>query len=225
MENNRIIAIGDIHGCANTLRSLLLKVKADPQKDNIVFLGDYIDRGAYPLEVINIIQRLALSNPNNVISLKGNHEDMCYRYYRERNVIWTSNGYIPTKLKIDCLPGPEIEDLLNWMNELPLLTEIQGYKFSHSGFYGLEQFVYCERKYYKCLWDRNWIENAANLAKGSISDVFGHTPSEKPLKINNSIGIDTGCCYGGCLTAAIIENEEINTVSVPADEKDIILRK
>ena len=69
----RLLVIGDLHGDYDSFRSLLNV--ADPAKDCLIFLGDYADRGAFGIEVIDALIRLKESNPLNVILLRGNHED------------------------------------------------------------------------------------------------------------------------------------------------------
>lgn len=71
---------GDIHSLIATLRFLNAKNLMNGfsiTNDNIhlVFLGDYVDRGAYGAEVLYTIMRLKIANPNNVILIRGNHED------------------------------------------------------------------------------------------------------------------------------------------------------
>jgi predicted phosphodiesterase len=69
----RLLVIGDLHGDYDSFRSLL-KV-ADPAKDCMIFLGDYADRGAFGIEIIDALSRLTESKPTNIILLRGNHED------------------------------------------------------------------------------------------------------------------------------------------------------
>jgi len=69
----RLIVIGDLHGDMRPLESIL-KI-FDPRSDAVVFLGDYADRGAEGIEVIEAVDRLVRRYPNNVVTLKGNHED------------------------------------------------------------------------------------------------------------------------------------------------------
>ena len=57
-----------------TLLRSLLHV-ADPSKDCLIFLGDYADRGAFGIEIIDALNRLIERNPLNTVLLKGNHED------------------------------------------------------------------------------------------------------------------------------------------------------
>lgn len=71
--SNRVIAIGDIHGCAAALAGLLELIKPEPS-DTIVVLGDCIDRGPDSRGVID--QLLALGELCNLKPLLGNHEEM-----------------------------------------------------------------------------------------------------------------------------------------------------
>lgn len=69
----KLAVVGDIHGDDFVLYSVLRAI--DPAKDGIVFLGDYADRGKKGLDVIAIIDSLIKKYPNNIVALKGNHED------------------------------------------------------------------------------------------------------------------------------------------------------
>lgn len=69
----RLIVAGDIHGdldSFNAIRELFI-----PEKDVLVFLGDYADRGINSVEVIEGVQELFKSYPERIIPLKGNHEE------------------------------------------------------------------------------------------------------------------------------------------------------
>lgn len=81
----RFALFGDLHGSVHSLIRDLLKLqdlgyldnnfKIKPSNFTILFLGDYIDRGIYGVEVMYTIARLLLENPNHVILSRGNHED------------------------------------------------------------------------------------------------------------------------------------------------------
>ena len=71
--HEKLFAIGDVHGCAAELRSLLDKLPLTPGC-SIVFIGDYIDRGTHSREVVETIFDLAGAYP--VVTLMGNHESM-----------------------------------------------------------------------------------------------------------------------------------------------------
>ena len=71
----RTIIIGDIHGCNDSLQSLLANVSPIPGKDRLVLLGDLFDRGPDSLQVFQTIQKLAEEFGNDFVLLRGNHED------------------------------------------------------------------------------------------------------------------------------------------------------
>ena len=69
----RILAIGDIHGCAYALDALLRAVNPAPD-DLVITLGDYVDRGLDSAGVLNRLIRLAQTH--RLVALRGNHEEM-----------------------------------------------------------------------------------------------------------------------------------------------------
>src|SRR5437660_645142 len=69
----RILAIGDVHGCARALTTLLSAVAPAPE-DQLVTLGDYVDRGPNSRGVLDAI--LALHATGRLVALRGNHEQM-----------------------------------------------------------------------------------------------------------------------------------------------------
>lgn len=86
-ENSRICFMGDIHGSIHSLlRNLLRLTKKGYLNDNfeliqnqdhpfyMIFLGDYIERGRWSVEVLHILMTLKIKNPHNVFLLRGNHE-------------------------------------------------------------------------------------------------------------------------------------------------------
>lgn len=70
----KIVAIGDIHGCTAQLKKLLGKIQQKWEWDELVFLGDYVDRGPDSKGVIEEIISWQKQYPGRVIALKGNHE-------------------------------------------------------------------------------------------------------------------------------------------------------
>ncbi|MEW6161891.1 MAG: metallophosphoesterase family protein [Nitrospirota bacterium] len=69
----RLIVVGDIHGDSHSFNAI--KKIFIPDKDLLIFLGDYADRGPNSVEVIEGVQELIKSHPERIIPLKGNHED------------------------------------------------------------------------------------------------------------------------------------------------------
>src|SRR4051794_34955507 len=78
MENLLTIAIGDVHGCVDKLRALLVacdEVRAG-REARYVLLGDYIDRGPHAREVVDFLIRRQRSEGSRLVCLRGNHEQM-----------------------------------------------------------------------------------------------------------------------------------------------------
>lgn len=210
----KTIVVGDIHGCYNELKALIedLEVSGEYNKDTdkLVFLGDYIDRGKDSRLVIEFIRNLQKNN-KNIIALMGNHEDMLLNYYRGIDNWWTFNGYNDT---LNSYKGYEeqLKDDIKWIRMLPLYHEDNYFVYVHAGvdvnkpleeqdkrtlLWTREPFIYAEKEYHKRV-------------------IFGHTPTINLIEeynpvctITNNIDIDTGCVYGGNLTALIIEDDEI----------------
>ena len=93
-----IYAIGDIHGNLELLRRLLEKIQPDLARDQLVFMGDYIDRGPTPKGVVDYVLDLKRqAQPQEVICLKGNHEAMFLNFLQGRELeLFLYNGGIST---------------------------------------------------------------------------------------------------------------------------------
>src|SRR6478735_817937 len=93
----RTFAIGDVHGCALTLKKLLLDDIKIGKQDEIYFLGDYIDRGTRSKEVVDFIVELKTEN-YKITTLRGNHEKLFIDSEKSFNDFenWIVNGGIAT---------------------------------------------------------------------------------------------------------------------------------
>ena len=92
---SRVIAIGDVHGCATALRQMLELIAPNPS-DTLVILGDCIDRGPDSRGVID--QVLALRKQCELVCILGNHEEMMLGARRGRSEfeLWTDCGGVAT---------------------------------------------------------------------------------------------------------------------------------
>lgn len=209
----RTIVIGDIHGCYEELKQLIVDLKDNREynkdTDRLIFLGDYIDRGKDSRKVIEYIKELQEEN-NNVIALMGNHEKMCIDFMARSYDGWLYNGYIPT---IDSYGSyKELEKDIGWMRSLPLYYEDENFIYVHAGINPNKPLE--QNSEFELLWQReDFIYNRTKINKTVI---FGHTPSQlmtdsdKPYKTSaGHIGIDTGCVFGGYLTALIIKDGDV----------------
>src|SRR4030042_6559285 len=87
--------IGDIHGYFKRLVNLFNNLKTHvKENDTIIFLGDYIDRGAHSYEVIDFLVSTSRTPGPATVFLKGNHEDMLMSYLRgeDQNGLYIYNG-------------------------------------------------------------------------------------------------------------------------------------
>lgn len=203
--------IGDIHGCLKELDALLKKLPADAQ---LIFLGDYIDRGP---DSKGCIERLMLEKHRSIF-LRGNHEQMLLDYFhisRDPEIsTWMhhANGG-PATLRSYGLDGDcEYTDLpvahREFIESLPLYHEAEDFIAVHAGV-NTEVLRLDEQSPRDLLYIRmNWISKEASWQGKHV--IFGHTPAKylygrdrqhEIIQGKKSTGIDTGCVYGGSLTA------------------------
>lgn len=217
---NRVIAIGDVHGCIETLKALITKIQPT-SKDKIIMLGDYFDRGPSSGEVYKYLK--VMDSVWNCTFLKGNHEDMMVKAIRNQDdSLWMYNGGFYTKQSFT-ISDVKIGEVVNWADNLPLWTETKNHYFVHAGLpYGNPE----DNDEKDMLWDREHINSPVNAADKRV--VFGHTPNHKPyFTKSGNICIDSGCVFGYSLSAMIIadnDNDELASkiISVPCVDKKII---
>ena len=141
---NKIDFIGDIHGYADKLKALLLKMGYEYNEKNgfqhserkVIFVGDYIDRGAKNFEVVNIVRKMVESG--NAIALCGNHEHnaICFNtkiregYLRKhsiKNFVQHASTLIEFQGK-----QKEYDDMIAWFKTLPLYYETDQFRVVHA---------------------------------------------------------------------------------------------
>lgn len=197
----KIFAIGDIHGHFNKLVSIMDKIDIDLDKDTLVFIGDYIDRGPSSFEVVEYLIDLKM-HLKNIVFLKGNHEDMLEKYLAGTDRLsYLANGgqktleqYLKRSQGHGTYPIPP--EHLNFFDSLFLFYQTDDYIFVHAG---LRKKVPLEMQNPT---DLLWIRNDFILSDYDFGKrvIFGHTPFSEPLVQSNKIGIDTGAVYGNKLT-------------------------
>ena len=217
--NKRIIIIGDVHGCADTLKNLITKIQPT-SKDKIIMLGDYFDRGPNSAEVFKYLK--TMDSVWNCTFLRGNHEQlMIDAFWKGNKYLWYANG--GHKTEEDFIKNEiQIGEVIAWASKLPLWIESKKFYFVHAGLpYGNPE----ENEEYDMLWSRDHINQRINPADKTV--VFGHTPQPELRRTKcGNICIDTGCVYWdeiyyGKLTAMIIDAEDEDSyafVSVPKDD-------
>jgi serine/threonine protein phosphatase 1 len=196
-----IYAIGDIHGCADKLRRLIDQLAIDPKQDQLVFVGDYIDRGPDSFEVVDYLLGLKSIFPN-VVFLKGNHEQMLEDYLAgpDKLTFLINGGQATLDSYLRHRPSPQgpVFPLRHqvFFKGLRLFYETQNYLFVHAGL--KPKVPLAQQHPGDLLWIRSqFIYSDVDFGK---QVVFGHTPFPEPLVQANKIGIDTGAVYGHQLT-------------------------
>ena len=214
MNNERCIAIGDIHGCVRTLEALLKKL-AKYKDRKFIFVGDYIDRGPDSKGVLDLIIRF--SRDHDCLFLRGNHEQMLMDSLEtgDHN-LWLMNGGTQTLNSYDATYAVDIPaEHIEFFAQTPLWLDTTDYFYIHAGLDPKrtikEQLNSPDIQEFG-MWRRDHIDCQVKWEK---TVVFGHTPLTEPLHDNRKIGIDTGCIFArqgfGLLTAVLLPEETFIT--------------
>jgi bis(5'-nucleosyl)-tetraphosphatase (symmetrical) len=120
-------AIGDIQGCFTQLQQLMKKINFNPKQDTIWFTGDLVNRGHESLSTLRLIKDLV--ERNQAITILGNHD---------LHLLAVSANIRPLKSKDtfhDILEAPDVDDLLFWLRQQPLLYHDPelNYSMVHAG--------------------------------------------------------------------------------------------
>lgn len=230
-----VYAIGDIHGCYELMKALLRDVaedaalRADGRQPILVFLGDYVDRGAHSAKVMEALVWLNRRSDFDIHFLKGNHEKAMLDFLDapERGGPWIGFGGAETLMSYGVMP-PKIEggsaeyhrardELLERMpashlrllQRLELMLMIGDYCFVHAG---IRPGADLERQLEE---DLLWIRHAFIEATGPFEKVVvhGHTWFDAaPQILDHRLGVDTGAYLTGVLTAVRLEDGELGVI-------------
>ena len=198
---DRIIAIGDIHGCAQALAALIEAIQPGP-RDEIVTLGDYIDGGPDSRGVLD--QLLALSGRCRLVPLMGNHEQMLLAALevRSEHAFWLKFGGGQTLASYgDAAAAQDIpRDHLEFVRSCRTYHETDSHIFVHANYW--PNMPMAELSSTVLYWEPLEPERAGRHYSGKTV-VVGHTPQPdgRILDLGFLKCIDTGCWHGGCLTA------------------------
>lgn len=222
-----VYAIGDIHGRDDLLAEMHRLIVADAkargiQRNRIVYLGDYVDRGSSSREVIDA---LVADPPEgfDAIHLKGNHEDYMIRFLAGDLAVghgWLMNGGPQTMMSYGVLAedpvGPDdlaaLRDALDtavptehraFLNGLSLYHVEGDYLFVHAGI--RPDVPLEEQEEADLIWIREEFLNSK--ASHDKMVVHGHSIARKPQIRANRIGIDTGAFTTGVLTCLSLNGE------------------
>lgn len=195
----RLIAIGDIHGCASILRVVLKAI--DPQPDDqFYFLGDYINRGPDSKGVIDEI--IALSGKCSVQTILGNHEEMllgAYQGGKSDHAFWQKFGGDTTLASYGVTSAREIPGThLRFIADCKDYVETEDFIFVHAG---CDPNIPLDKNSGEVLRWRKFQDQPKHISGKTV--VCGHTVQKQVLDLGHICCIDTGCGAwpGGRLTA------------------------
>lgn len=201
------LVIGDVHGCADELETLLTKVGAD----RVVFVGDLFTKGPDPAGVWRLARDAGAS------AVMGNHDD---------RLIATIDGRRPDdKGAKKCIKTLDAADPAwqAWTRALPLFLDVENFIVVHAMLHpsGDRDRTTRDQALFWRRWpDDNWAApHWWNSYTGPRPVIFGHDARQGLVRKERDeqpyvLGLDTGCVYGGKLTGYIIEKDEL--VQIPA---------
>jgi protein phosphatase len=227
--------IGDIHGCATELVELLGKLGWDvapdlsgathPEARTVVFVGDLVDRGLASPDVLRLA--MAMVEAGTALCVPGNHENKLSRALAGRNV-QVSHGLAETLEQLAAEPAEFSGQVRKFIDNLVSHAVLDDGRLvvAHAGLreemhnrqsgavrsFALYGDTTGETDEYGLPVRYPWAEDY----RGRAAVVYGHTPVPEATWLNNTICLDTGCVFGGSLTA--LRWPERDLVSVDAHE-------
>ena len=231
--------IGDVHGCASELRTLLTELgweirydgtaaidATHPAGRQAVFVGDLVDRGPDTPGVLRLVMGMVASG--HALCVSGNHEAKLVRALKGSKVT-VSHGLAESLAQLEGESEDFGKQALDFMGGLishyvlddgSLVVAHAGLKESYHGrssgrvrSFALYGDTTGETDEYGLPVRYPWAQEY----RGRAMVVYGHTPVPQAEWINNTICLDTGVVFGGELTALRYPEREI--VSVPAEQQ------
>lgn len=227
--------IGDVHGCADELEKLLAELGYNvswegkevavvpPEGRRAIFVGDLVDRGPRSPDVLRIAR--AMVESGSALAVVGNHDDKLKRHLSGK-AVKVGHGLAETIEQLAAEPPEFAAGMRGWLDVLishyvldegklvvahaGLKEEMQGRASGAVRAFAMYGETTGETDEFGLPVRYNW---AADY-KGRAKVVHGHTPVVEPNWVNGTLCIDTGCCFGGKLTA--LRYPEMDIVSVPA---------
>lgn len=231
-EQGPFDVIGDVHGCFDELKDLFAQLGyavADdftvtpPDRRKALFLGDLVDRGPKSPDVLRLVMKMV--QEGKALCVPGNHDVKLMRKLRGRDVN-VAHGLAETLVQLES-EAPEFrEQAAEFIDGLVSHYVFDGGKLvvAHAGMREEMQgrgsgkvrdfALYGETTSEIDEFGLPVRENWAAEYRGQAMVVYGHTPVPEPEWLNRTVDIDTGCGFGGRLTALRYPEREF--VSVPA---------
>jgi protein phosphatase len=235
-EHGPFDVIGDVHGCRAELEQLLTELGYQLERDDAgrpagathpdrraVFVGDLVDRGPDTPGVLRLVMGMVAAG--TALCVSGNHEAKLLKALRGRNV--RLNHGLPESLAQLAAETEqfraEAERFIDSLLSHYVLDDGR-LVVAHAGLIERYQGRASGRVREFCLYGETTGETDeyglpvrypwAEEYRGRAMVVYGHTPVPRPEWLNNTLCLDTGCVFGGRLTA--LNYPERTVVSVPA---------
>lgn len=232
--------IGDVHGCGDELEALLCRlgykvqwregernprvpVVTAPPGRRAIFVGDLVDRGPRSADVLGIV--LAMVNAGSALLVPGNH-DVKFLRWLEGGKVAITHGLEATLASLEGVSEAFRSDVRAMLKRLWSHVWLDGGRLAvaHAGILAPMLGRATPRVRRFCLYgDTTGEQDASGLPvryhwaldyAGETAVVYGHTPVAQAEWVGNTLCLDTGCCFGGKLTALRWPEREI--VAVPA---------
>jgi protein phosphatase len=224
--------IGDVHGCRAELVTLLSRLgyvvtehgAHHPEGRTAVFVGDLVDRGPDTPGVLRLVMGMVAAG--TALCVSGNHETKLVRALDGRDVR-VSHGLAESLAQLSAEPEQFRKDVREFMYGLVSHYRLDGggLVVAHAGLKEEYHGRSSGRVRSFCLYGETTGETDeyglpvrypwADDYRGAATVVYGHTPVPEAVWVNNTICLDTGCVFGGRLTALRWPSREL--VSVPAE--------
>jgi protein phosphatase len=230
-EHGPFDIIGDIHGCYDELITLLGDLGyqitggqvTPPPGRKALFLGDLVDRGPKIPQVLRLVMGMVAAG--TALCVPGNHDVKLMRALRGKNV-QVKHGLGESLAQVENESAEFKQQVITFIDKLVSHYVLDGGRLvvAHAGMKenlagrgsgGVREFaLYGETTGETDDFGLPVRYNWAAEYRGAATVVYGHTPVPEPEWLNRTINIDTGCVFGGALTALRYPENEL--VSVPA---------
>ncbi len=225
--------VGDIHGCFDELTGLLetLGYTVDghrvtpPDGRKAVFLGDLVDRGPKSPDVLKLV--MGMTAAGTALCVPGNHDVKLLRKLRGKDVQIT-HGLAETLRQLEAEPPGFLTEVRGFLDGLVSHYVLDGGSLvvAHAGMKAEMQGRGSGKVREFALYGETTGETDefglpirypwASEYRGRATVVYGHTPIPTPEWLNGTINLDTGCVFGGSLTALCWPEREVVSVSAHA---------
>ncbi len=239
--DNRMILVGDIHGCYDEFVNLLDKIDYNSTNDILISVGDLIMKGPKSKNVLDFFRKTA-----NTYCVKGNHEYAVQRWYEYQK--FEHAAPIPFGLKegsehqkfAATMSSEEYYYLKNLPHILKINTGMERIIVLHAGINPNKMLdtqnsfdvMHVRNMYNDCCTEKisvgvKWVDYLKTYAEPNDQYVFGHDATRGLQVGDNYIGLDSACLYGKKLSCMIYPSKEIISVDafsqyMPCDNSTLV---